>query len=64
MKDWILMAEKRIMMPVWNGHRRITAAARETRRLSDGRVDGVTVASRRVDAIDANLKFGNGWKSL
>ena len=29
----------------------------ETRRRSDGHVDGVTVASRRVDAIDANLKF-------
>ena len=30
---------------------------RETRRLSHGPVDGVTVASRRVDAIDAYLKF-------
>jgi hypothetical protein len=29
----------------------------ETRRRSDGHVDGVTVASRRVDATDANLKF-------
>ena len=28
----------------------------ETRGRSDGRVDGVAVASRRVDAIDANLK--------
>ena len=34
----------------------------ETRRRSDGHVDGVTVASRRVDAIDANLKFGNVQK--
>ena len=31
----------------------------ETRR-SDGHVDGVTVASRRVDAIDVNLKFRKG----
>ena len=29
-----------------------------TCRLSHGPVDGVTVASRRVDAIDAKLKFG------
>jgi hypothetical protein len=35
---------------------------RETRRLSDGRVDGVAAAWRREDAIDANLKFGNGKK--
>ena len=28
-----------------------------TRRLSHGPVDGVTVAPRRVDAIDANLKL-------
>ena len=34
----------------------------ETRRRSDGHVDGVTVASRRVDAIDANLKFRKGQK--
>jgi len=32
----------------------------ETRRLSDGHVDGVAVAWRRADAVDANLKFGNG----
>ena len=31
----------------------------ETRGRSDGHVDGVAVAWRRVDAIDANLKFGN-----
>ena len=31
----------------------------ETRRLSDGHVDGVAVAWRRADAIDATLKFGN-----
>ena len=30
-----------------------------TRRLSYGRVDGAAVAWRRVDAIDANLKFRN-----
>ena len=35
---------------------------RETRRLSDGRSDGVAVAGRRVDAIDANLKFRNVQK--
>ena len=29
---------------------------------SDGHVDGVTVASRRIDAIDANLKFGKREK--
>ena len=29
---------------------------------SDDHVDGVTVASRRVDAIDANLKFGKREK--
>ena len=29
---------------------------------SDGHVDGVTVASRRVDAIDASLKFGKVQK--
>ena len=34
----------------------------ETRRRSDGHVDVVTVASRRVDAIDANLKFRKGQK--
>ena len=34
----------------------------ETRRRSDGHVDGVTVASRRADAIDANLKFRKGQK--
>ena len=34
----------------------------ETRRRSDGHVDGVTVASRRIDAIDANLKFGKREK--
>ena len=34
----------------------------ETRRRSDGHVDGVTVASRRVDAIDASLKFGKVQK--
>jgi hypothetical protein len=34
-----------------------------TRRLSHGHVDGVTVASRRVDAIDAKLKFGKVQKS-
>jgi len=32
-----------------------------TRRRSDGRVDGVTVASRRVDAIDAKFKLRN-WR--
>ena len=31
----------------------------ETRRLPDGHVDGVTVASRRVDAIDAKFNFGS-----
>ena len=31
----------------------------ETRGRSDGRVDGVTVASRRVDAIDAKFKLRN-----
>ena len=35
----------------------------ETRRLSDGHVDGVTAVWHRVDAIDAKLKFGKGWKS-
>ena len=29
----------------------------ETRRLSHGHLDGVTVAYRRADAIDAKLKF-------
>ena len=35
---------------------------RETRGLSCGRDDGATVLMRRVDAIDAYLKFGNGRK--
>ena len=35
----------------------------ETRRRSDGHVDGVEAVWRRVDAIDAKLKFGKGWKS-
>jgi hypothetical protein len=35
----------------------------ETLRLSDGHVEGVTVVWHRVDAIDAKLKFGKGWKS-
>jgi hypothetical protein len=34
----------------------------ESSRLSCGRVDGVAAAWRREDAIDANLKFGNGKK--
>ena len=42
---------------MWNGHRR------ETCRLSDGRVDGVTAVWHRVDAIFTRLKFGKGWKS-
>ena len=33
-----------------------------TRRRSDGRVDGVAVASRRVDAIFMMLKFRKLWK--
>ena len=33
-----------------------------TRRGSNGHVDGVAVAPRRVDAIDANLKFRKGQK--
>jgi len=46
--------------PAWND----SVATRprlphETRRLSHGRVDGVAVAWRRADAIDATLKFGN-----
>ena len=35
----------------------------ETRRLSDGHVDGVEAVRHREDAIDAKLKFGKGWKS-
>ena len=35
---------------------------RATWRRSQSHVDGVTVAWRRADAIDANLKFGNGQK--
>ena len=35
----------------------------ETRRLSHSHIDGVAVAWRRVDAIDAKLKFGKGRKS-
>jgi hypothetical protein len=35
----------------------------ETRGRSDGVVDGVAAASRRVDAIFMILKFGNGRKS-
>ena len=31
-------------------------------RCSQRRLDGVTVASRRVDAIDANFNFGNSQK--
>ena len=31
----------------------------ETRRLSDGRIDGVEAARSHGDAVDANLKFGN-----
>ena len=34
----------------------------ETRRRSDGHVDGVTVASRRADAVDANFNFGKREK--
>ena len=34
-----------------------------TRRLSHGHVDGVTAVWHCVDAIDAKLKFGKGWKS-
>ena len=34
----------------------------ETRRRSRGRLDGVTVASRRVDAVDAKLKLRNSRK--
>ena len=41
---------------------RLSPFTRETRRRSDGHGDGVTVAWRRVDAIDANLKFGNVQK--
>jgi hypothetical protein len=37
--------------------------SRETRRLSHGHVDGVAAVWHRVDAIDAKLKFGKGWKS-
>ena len=35
----------------------------ETRRLSDGHVDGVAAVCHRVEAIDAKFKFGKGWKS-
>ena len=34
-----------------------------SRRLSHGHVDGVTAVWHRVDAVDAKLKFGKGWKS-
>ena len=36
------------------------ATRHETRRLSHSHIDGVMMARRRADAIDANLKFGNG----
>ena len=40
---------------MWDGHR-CAPFTHETRRLSDGHVDGATVAWRRADAIYANLK--------
>jgi hypothetical protein len=51
-----------LMMPLTCGTDTVAELprrSRETRRLSDGHVEGAAVAWRRADAIDAKLKFGN-----
>jgi hypothetical protein len=51
--------EKRALGPVWNDTiTKLPQLALRPHRRPDGRVDGVTVGSRRVDAIDANFNFG------
>ena len=56
----ICMPKMNIMMPLTCGTDTVaTHRSRATRRLSHGRVDGVTAVWHRVDAIDANLKFRN-----
>ena len=48
---------------MWNSVTKLPQLPHEARRLSHSHVDGVTVAWRRVDAIDAKLKFGK-WLEI
>ena len=48
----VLVVERRVGLRV-ETVAKLSPLTRATRRRSDGRLDGVTVASRRVDAIDA-----------